>query len=271
MRLDFNMVVVDDDFLDEDDRQGIDELIQKLKTKVASKGFELNESCFSTIDDAIKNTKPQNRVDLFLSDNNLGNNPNHVDEKLSNGGIDYYLGLRKQQYICDFVLYTRADKDEIVNKLSEDLNKTRDPNLFTRFTFVNRDETDAWHTKIVNLFDHLLTKREELNNIRGIYAQNVSKIHEYLINKYKLRKNTELQDSIKRIPRNAISPSDRDKLHQIRKVRNGLLHNDEEFCPIKNEYVIRWKKDGYTYEIYEGNLQHYRDLLKSAVDVVTKL
>lgn len=271
MRLDFNVVFVDDDFLDEQDREDVDNLIQKLKVKVASKGFELKEHCFPNIEAANQYAEPHHRVDLFLSDNNLGNNQNHVDATLSNGGIDYYLHLRQQKYICDFVLYTMADRDEIVNKLSADLNKTKDPNLFTRFTFINRDETDTWHTKVLNLFDHLLTRREELNNIRGIYAQHVSRIHEDLKSKYKLHHKTDLEDSIDGIPSKAISNRDKDLLHQVRHVRNGLLHNDEEFCTNKSEYVIRWKNSGNKYEIYESNLQHYRDLLKNAVDIISKL
>lgn len=271
MRLDFNVVFVDDDFLDEQDREDVDNLIQKLKVKVALKGFVLKERCFPSIEAANQHNEPQNRIDLFLSDNNLGNNQNHVDATLSNGGIDYYLHLRQQKYTCDFVLYTMADRDEIVNKLSADLNKTKDPNLFTRFTFINRDETDAWHTKVLNLFDHLLTRREELNNIRGIYAQHVSKIHEILISKYRLRHKTDLEDSIDAIPNLVISSPDRTSLHQIRIIRNGLLHNDEEFCRTKDEYVIRWNKSGIKYEIYESNLQYYRALLNNSVDIVSKL
>ena len=66
MRLDFNVVFVDDDFLDEQDREDIDNLIKKLKNKVASKGFTLREHTYHSIEAASQHKEPLNRVDLFL-------------------------------------------------------------------------------------------------------------------------------------------------------------------------------------------------------------
>lgn len=273
MRLDFNVVFVDDDFLDDQDREDVDNLIQKLKVNVALKGFELKEHCFPTIEAANQYKQPQNRIDLFLSDNNLGNNQNHVDATLSNGGIDYYLHLRKQKYTCDFVLYTMADRDEIVNKLSADLNKTKDPSLFTRFTFINRDETDAWHTKVLNLLDHLLTKREELNNIRGLYAQKVSEIDLHLKSKFPDTKEMRLKKTIRSIPSAVITDVNRKFLDTIREIRNGLMHYEETFCSTEKEYVIRFAGDdkSISYEIYESKLQIYRDKLNQAYQLVMSL
>lgn len=267
MRLDFNLVVVDDDWIDVDKNSQILGLVREISRRVQSKGFELVANGYSSASEAFKNA--HHRVDLFLSDNNLGDNERHKDAEKENAGIDYYLKLRKQRYLCDFVLYTKTGWDGIVNKLATDLTTNRRPDLFSRFTFVSRETgKNDWHAPILNLLDHILTKREELNNIRGIYAQHVSKIHDDLIKKYKLDpESTTLEVAIKSLPNRAI----KNQLHQVRIIRNGLLHNDEEFCPIKNEYVIRWKNSSNTYEIYESNLQHYRDLLKNAVTLVSKL
>lgn len=269
MRLEFNLVVVDDDWIDVDKNGPILGLVREINRKVQSKGFELISNGYSSASDAFK--EAHHRVDLFLSDNNLGDNEHHKDANKENAGIDYYLKLRKQRYLCDFVLYTKAGWDGIVKKLADDLTTNKRPDLFTRFTFVSRESKSDWHAPILNLLDHILTRREELNNIRGLYAQHVSKIHEDLKNKYKLHHKTDLEDSIDAIPNKVISNPDKVLLHKVRDIRNGLLHNDEEFCIKKNEYVIRWQKSGTTYEIYESNLQQYRDLLKNAVTVVSKL
>jgi hypothetical protein len=273
MRLDFNMVVVDDDFLDEDDRHGVDELIKKLKHKVASKGFELKEQCFPSIEAATAGIQSQNRVDLFLSDNNLGNNPEHEDPNLSNGGIEYYLKLKEQEYICDFLLYTRTDKNEIVRKLSDDLNKSKNPNLFSRFTFVNRDETDSWHAEIISLFDHLLTKREELNNLRGLYAQKVSEIDLRLKNNFHRNERDSFKKAINKVPKIHINKQNKKMLHEVREIRNGLMHCEECFCETRNQFVIRFTGDNRAtiYEIYENDLQKYRNILNKAYEFVMTL
>lgn len=266
MRLEFNLVVVDDDWNDADKNTQVLKLVDVIQKKVQSKGFDLIPFGYESAAEAFK--KAHHRVDLFLSDNNLGDNEHHQDAKKENAGIDYYLQLRKQRYLCDFVLYTKTGWDGIVNKLAADLTTNKRPDLFSRFTFVSRETgKNDWHAPILNLLDHILTRREELNNIRGIYAQHVSKIHDELITKYKLHHKTDLEDSINAIPNRPVKT----QLHQIRFIRNGLLHNDEEFCTQKKEYVIRWKNSGTTYEIHESNLKHYRDLLKNAYDLVMLL
>jgi hypothetical protein len=234
MRLDFNLVVVDDDWIDVDKNSQILGLIREINKNVQSKGFQLVQKGYSSPAEAFEDAN--HRVDLFLSDNNLGDNEHHKDAKKENAGIDYYLELRKQRYLCDFVLYTKTGWNGIVNKLAADLTTNKRPDLFSRFTFVSRETgKNDWHAPILNLLDHILTKREELNNIRGIYAQHVSKIHDDLISKYKLNpKRTDLEDAINAVPRD----SDKKLLHEIRIIRNGLLHNDEELCTKKNEYVI---------------------------------
>ncbi|SNS03270.1 hypothetical protein SAMN05192560_2312 [Methylobacillus rhizosphaerae] len=261
MRLDFNIIVVDDDLNDDDNNPDIKALIQQLKYKVQSKGFIPNIDECLNIDAA--RSKSSNRTDLYISDNNLGNNPSQKQSQpvSENGGIEYYLHL-KQNHLSDFVLYTRSKKDSIIEKLTADLNNTKDPNLFTRFTFVSREDGGIdWHQPILAVIDHILTKREELNNIRGLYAQKTSEIDLFLKEKYKRRDSESFHDTIEGIPRKDYDKKIISDLHKIRGIRNGLMHNSETFCTKKNQYVIKFIFGGENYEIYENDLQKYRDEL----------
>ena len=273
MRLDFNIVLVDDDLSDEEDREDIDNLLKKISVSISAKGFELKSNCYATIAEANANTNAHHRVDLFLSDNNLGNNANHIDASLNNGGIDFYLDLRKEPYLCDFVLYTRAGENEIIDKLSTNLKTTNNPNLFTRFTFVNRDETDKWHKPIIDLLDHILTKREELNNIRGLYAQRVSMMDLHLKNNFPRKKGDTLKHAINKIPSKFINKRNKKFLHEVRELRNGLMHYEEVFCTKLSQYVIRFNGDdrATTYEVREDDLHNYRQKLNSAYQLVMSL
>ncbi|HEY3299706.1 MAG TPA: hypothetical protein VGJ90_02950 [Methylophilaceae bacterium] len=273
MRLDFNLVLVDDDLSDEEDREDIDKLLKKIDASISRKGFELRSNCYASIVDAQANTNAHHRVDLFLSDNNLGNNENNIDASLNNGGIDYYLNLRKQPYLCDFVLYTRAGENEIIDKLATNLKTTNNPNLFTRFTFVNRDETDKWHKPIIDLLNHILTKREELNNLRGLYAQRVSMMDLHLKKSFPRNHKDGLKQAINKIPKKFISSQSTKLVHEVREIRNGLMHNDESFCQKKNQYVIRFTGDDRSkiYEIYEDDLQQYREKLNTTYLLIMSL
>jgi hypothetical protein len=270
MRLEFNLVVVDDDWDDDDKNSNIKSLVKRISDNVSSKGFELKYQGFSDPEEAFN--AAHRRVDLFLSDNNLGDNANRNDTQKNNAGIDYYLQLRTVPYLCDFVLYTKSKTDEIINKLINDLNARKDPNLFTRFTFVSRHEgSDTWHQPVLTLLDYVLTKREELNNLRGLFAQCVSRMHEDIKTKCGLNSKLDLEDAIKGIPSGKLSAADIDHLHKIRIIRNGLLHNDEVFNTSINRYEITFTKRGITHVISEDNLQHHRDELNRALQIVASL
>ena len=269
MRLDFNLVVVDDDWDDPESNTNIRELITKIDKKIQSKGFNLKFDAFSDPDDAFKNANK--RVDLFLSDNNLGDNQKHTDLTKGNAGIDYYLRLRSEPYLCDFVLYTKSPTDEIINKLTYDLKSKKDPNLFSRFTFVSREQgRDIWHIPILSLLDYILTKREEINTLRAIYAQYTSRIDVHLKTKFNRPSDERLNDTIKKIPDHL--GVDKDSLHEVRLIRNGLMHNDEELCTDTNQWTIKYEKlDRTTDFIRENDLQKYRDKLNQAYSLVMNL
>ena len=272
MRLDFNLVVVDDDWDDVDKKVQVTNLINKIKGKVESKGFELKDNCYSTADEAF--SLAHKRVDLYLSDNNLGDNSNHENPEKENEGIDYYLKLRKQRYLCDFVLYTKSGWNEIVNKLAQDLTTNKRPDLFSRFTFVSREGgKDDWHSPIIDLLDHILTKREELNNLRGLYAQRISKMDEDLKTKFPATVDLKLKKTIDFIPDSVIDSQNRKMLHKVREIRNGLMHNEEEMCTLKNQYVVRFTGDDNVtlYEVYENELQMHREILNIACSFVMSL
>jgi len=270
MRLEFNLVVVDDDWDDEDRNSNIKSLVDRISDNVSSKGFELKYQGFSDPQEAFN--AAHRRVDLFLSDNNLGDNPSRNDSQKDNAGIDYYLQLRTVPYLCDFVLYTRSKTDEIINKLINDLNARKDPNLFTRFTFVSRhDGSDTWHQPVLTLLDYVLTKREELNNLRGLYAQCVSRMHEDIKRKCGLNSRLDLEDSINNIQPGKLSQADIAHLHKIRIIRNGLMHNDEVFNTSVNRYEITFMNRGNTHVVSENNLQLHRDELNRAIQIVASL
>lgn len=272
MRLDFNVILVDDDWDDEDNNSDLKNLIHELEQKILSKGFQPNIKPFASITEA--NLNDNRRTDLFLSDNNLGDNSNHPDLSAKNGGIEYYLELKQKPFLCDFVLYTRTQKNEIIQKLATDLTTRQDPNLFSRFTFVTRSNGGTgWHRLILDTIDHTLTKREELNNLRGFYAQQTSRMDEHLKSKYPSTKEKKFKATINFIPNTAIDSHGKQKLHEVREIRNGLMHNDEVLCTINDEYLVRFQSDDQIkhYEIYESQLQIYREKLNNANDLVMAL
>lgn len=270
MRFDFNLVIVDDEYDDIDQRTNVTDLIEKLQLAVTSKGFTLKAKCYPNSESA--HLDAHNRIDLYLSDNNLGDSHGHADSSKKNDGIDFYLKLRQQKYLCDFVLYTKSPTQEIINKLVSDLNKEQNPNLFSRFTFVSREHGgEYWHEPILNLLNHILTKREEINNLRGLYAQRVSRIDLDLKEKYPETSHLDLYETINAIP--VIDKISKRRLHEVRIIRNGLLHIEEERCTTRHQYVVRIKgaDNAIRYEVYEDELQKYRDKLIEACVIVESL
>lgn len=265
MRLEFNYVIIDDEFSSPRENYGLKQLITKIDDAIQSKGFKPNVTKYSSVEDFEKNNKAvKNRFDLYLSDNNLDSS----SDVHSDSGIDFYLGLHNN-FLCDFVLYTRSEVTEIVDKLVTHLNGSQNPNLFSRFTFVSRSNPDEWFTPILNVIDHILSKREEMNNLRGIYAQMVSRIDEHLKKQFN-RGREDFKDTIDNLDNSYFGPNfDKKKLHHIRKIRNGLLHNDEYFCDLNKCYVVKYeKRNGQPAYIKETNLKQYRDMLTEAHDYV---
>lgn len=256
MRLEFNIAVVDDDFENEGSprSRSVNRMIDTLKRHIESKGFipqifksTSMQNCLKDIN--LENKKHNRRIDLYISDNNLGESD--VDKEKGNDGIDLYYFLRNTDKLsCDFILYTRSDHQEIVNRLSKELVDKKDPNLFTRFTFVSRPDEPSdnnWYEPIKKVLDHVITQREELNNLRGLYAQVMSQIHikleEYLNEEMKLKCAIDAA-----FDRNILckikDPTLQKHLHYNRQLRNGLLHYDEEINHL-GEYRIQYNEDDY--------------------------
>jgi hypothetical protein len=182
MRLDFNIAVIDDDLNNPQKSRSINKLLVNIEEHINNKGFSTIFYKYLNMENFIGNMEINGkqhagRIDLYLSDNNLQGQ--HQD------GIDVYLSLKNTGLICDFILYTRSDIDEIIKKLSKDLNTKKDPNLFTRFTFVARpdDPSDLnWHNPIIQTIEHIITTREEINTLRGLFAHVTAKMHHNLKN-----------------------------------------------------------------------------------------
>lgn len=272
MRLDFNYIIVDDDWDHHINKRRVEKIQNKINDKIKSKGFIPKANIYKSIGEFEKENpeEKKNRYDLYLSDNNLGNAVGDTDNTHKNDGIELYLDLHSK-FLCDFVLYTGSSQEEIINKLKQELDEKKDPNLFTRFTFVTRssDSNDNWYEPILDLIDHVISKREEMNNLRGLYAQLVSKIDKHLKERFDRPKNEKFSDTIESIDsKYFINSFSKKELHHIRLIRNGLLHNDEEFDTTSNCYVVYYEKRKGSGVIKENDLQKYREWINTAHDTV---
>lgn len=278
MRLDFNIVLIDDDKDDSSRNRGVNRLKQLLENHVRKKGFKpfvrFEKSSHPILD---LNDSEKKRVDLYLSDNNLSNNSQERNINEEDGGIELYLNL-KDLFICEFILYSRSDKSTIIKKLIDDLNEKQNPNLFTRFSFVERNSTnEEWINDILRIIDHIITKREELNNLRGIFAQVMSRVHHKMVERYRvpIPESGALADTIKyAFDTSRINQADYTELLSLKNIRNGLLHNDEFICPTRSVRCIKYMKVSYSSSkraitenedfIYEDeNFEPYRKRLNS--------
>lgn len=243
MRSDFNIVIVDDLFDDEDDRGVLDKFINYIKSTVANRGFvaQVNEFSSATAVLTGMDLNLRKRIDLYISDNNL--------EDGENEGIDFYLNL-KRDFICDFILYTQSGVDGIINKIKEDLDVHKDPSLFSRFTFVSRQNDAIWKSKSDDVVKHIITQREQFNNLRGLFAQSTSKMHTHLAGVvFNSGEEARFQTTIeKAFQQHYIDQDCRKKLHEIRLIRNALMHEDEQRCPDTFRYFIE-----YSTPVFIGN------------------
>lgn len=235
MRSDFNIVIVDDLFDDDDDRVVLDRFINYIKTTVSQRGFIAQVNEFSSASAVLNsmNLNLRKRIDLYISDNNL--------EDGENDGIDFYLNL-KRDFICDFILYTQSGVEGIINKIKQNLDDHGDPSLFSRFTFVSRQNDSIWKSKSDEVVKHIISQREQFNNLRGLFAQSTSKMHSHLA-RIVLESGEEarFQTTIERaFKERKINQDCRKKLHEIRLIRNALMHEDEQRCPITFRYFIEY-------------------------------
>lgn len=277
MRSDFNIVIVDDLFDDEDDRYILDKFVRYIKDRVAIRGFEARINEFSSAGTVLSDMdlNERKRIDLYISDNNLGDHENE--------GIDFYLNLKKD-FICDFILYTQSGVDGIINKLKSDLDDHQDPSLFTRFTFVSRQNDTIWKSKSDDVIKHIITQREQFNNLRGLFAQSTSKIHTHLANLiFPSGAEAKFQNTIEQAFRiKKISSDCREKLHRIRLIRNALMHEDEQKCPSTFRYFIEYttpvlnatsvRESHNKTQLFETDqFQSYRQLLKALENQILNL
>lgn len=258
MRLDFNILLIDDEINDDDENEELLELKAIINQHILDKGF--NPNIFIAEDIAQANKTPKNRVDLFISDNNLKGNQN---------GINYYLDI-SQNFICDFILYTRSEIKSITGEIIAHLqNPKNNPNIFSRFSFTERKKDGVWIDDIKKLIDHVLSRREEINNFRGLYAQLTSQIQMMFQSKFGISYNLKLSQTLDKVTeRGVIDEELSQKLHKIRMIRNSLMHNDEEFCKTHYQYKIKYtlvknkiNKQLITSEDYEREIKS-SDIIK---------
>lgn len=254
MRLDFNVILVDDELDDPDNSRTIIQYKNVISERLKLKGFNPIIETYSNAD-FVKDLPlaKKKRVDLYISDNNLGDAEHEIKE-----GIDLYLHL-KQEFQCDFLLYTRSNKQTIIQKLVADLNAQQDPNLFTKFSFVSRGDKAEWHSFTYELLNHIVKKREEINNLRGLFAEKISKIH----NALKLKNGHSVDHVIdfieildNSLEERLITLNQWQRLTKLRYLRNSLLHNneiyDDEYDHFKISYEQpRFRSDSKKFDLEE--------------------
>lgn len=282
MRLEFNYVVIDDDFSDDDDRSNIDSLIEKINKRLESKGFIpihhtfVSKSAFEQArQDSQSTTEPivNKRIDLYLSDNNLGNSGGQPDNnEHAHDGIEIYINL-KQNFTCDFVLYTRSNATEIINKMVTFLQYYKNPDLFSRFNFIARGNNEDWHNKVLEIIDFIITKREEMNILRGLYAEKISAMDIHLKKILGSNPDENFKKTLDNIPKKYFQNSQIDIkkfLDNLRQIRNALLHCNEEFDPIRREYKITYKDENSGKEKYilENEFEKHRKQLLEVYEEV---
>lgn len=280
MRLDFNVLLIDDEVNDDDENEQLIELQKSITEHVAKKGFKAIIKTVESIRQA--NIQRNNRVDIFISDNNLNGKEN---------GIDFYLAV-SSDYICEFVLYTRSSTDEIVRKLADKLIEGKNPNLFSRFSFAERKNDEEWFNHIKKIIDHILSRREEINNFRGLYAQLTSKIHKKLRDKYDVY-HLGFCETINKVRENGRMSDESlySSLHRVRMIRNSLMHKDEIFCvkkgifkiecdlylnKVTNKVITAENFSNHTMKItkliiYENELKKFRDEINDVYNKVMNL
>lgn len=233
MRSVFHVAIIDDLFDDEDDRSILDKFVTYIKTTISNRGFVAEVSEFSSAKELLQrmSLNERKRIDLYISDNNL--------EDGENDGIDFYIELRKN-FLCDFILYTQSGVEGIINKIKQDLDENKDPSMFSRFTFVSRQHDSIWKSKSEDVIKHIITQREQFNNLRGLFAQSTSKMHTHLANLVlAIGEDAKFQNTIeKAYKRKKINEHTRKQLHEIRLIRNALMHEDEQRCPETFRYFI---------------------------------
>ncbi|MBN6533573.1 hypothetical protein RMB13_14360 [Acinetobacter sp. V102_4] len=244
MRLDFNVILVDDEVDDPDNRRSIFEYKRVVEDRLKLKGFNPLIEVFSNPDSvASLPLSKKRRIDLYISDNNLGENEHEIKE-----GIDLYLTLKKQ-FQCDFLLYTRSNKQSIIQKLIKDLSDEQDPNLFTKFSFVSRSNSNEWHSFTFELINRIVKIREEFNNLRGLFAAKISKIQIYLksLHGFNEEDNIDLIDILKiSHEKQYITLNQWQRLTKLRYLRNALLHNDEVYDGESDCYKLEYKEPSFS-------------------------
>ncbi len=281
MRLEFNIAFVDDEHDDANGCDHLNELIDTLRVHIENKGFSFNYSCFSSVKDFFddfdnKGSGQLRRIDLYISDYNL---------EASKTGIDLYLELKKR-LICDFILYSKANNQQILDRLIGELNnekekeienKLSNPNLFSRFSFVSRNAGTEWHDGVTDILEHLISSREEMNTIRGLFAHITSRVYDELTSisvvKEKLGRPSSDRDDLLSViniaaQEGVIGQNLQRDLHKQRKRRNEIVHNDENFDHLNGEYFIPFDvkiERQFGGKLYLKDFQKLRIQLKKAL------
>lgn len=178
MRSNYNILWLDDEFSKRN--SSINTTVQRVKAYMESKGFECCVEQFKTFEDAMRFLNTDKKVDLFISDYNIGG-----DNKT---GLDF-LKFVRNKYRKEMFLYSNNDVDEIKDYVVGKLNSGEIPlNFFSKFTFQSTIRPDVLLRDIKEVIDETLIRWEELNALRGLFLAELSQREENL-KRYIISKN----------------------------------------------------------------------------------
>lgn len=211
--------------------------IQELENYLLDKGFECVFEKFSTFEDAERRIKNNKKVDLFITDYNIG------DE--SQTGLDF-LKVVREKYRKEMLLYSNNDMDTISNYIISKIeSKEIDLNFFTKFTFESTLRNEVLIRAIKQVVDETLIRWEELNALRGLYLAEISQREENL-KKYICKHNGDItfcnllkNNIISHNSNHSLSIDIKRKINSIEScLHNGRLSIDDKRLTFSNISIL---------------------------------
>lgn len=170
MRSKYNILWLDDEFSKRN--SSINTTVQRVKEYMERKGFECCVEQFKTFEDAMIFLNTDKKVDLFISDYNIGG-----DNKT---GLDF-LKFVRNKYRKEMMLYSNNNIEEIKSYVIEKLSNGDIPlNFFSKFTFQSAVLPDVLFRTIQDVINDTLIRWEELNALRGLFLAEISQREEIL-------------------------------------------------------------------------------------------
>lgn len=169
MRINYNILWLDDDFNDQNS-QALKNRINKTVEYLENKGFDVKIIKISNKYEAESELSKIQKIDLFVSDFNINSGED------SYSGFDFLKSTRKN-YKQEMLLYSNQSESQIKKYLIEYIEKEdTELSFLGKFIFQSAIDKDELINKIKEIIDLTLIRWEELNALRGLYLAEVSQI-----------------------------------------------------------------------------------------------